>query len=224
MKNIILAGGGNKEQSLIVDKFFLSKIDNNKHLLYIPLAMNPEKHPFSGCLNWIKSIFSPLGFEDIDMWTDLHDKKYEDLLEYNAIYIGGGNTFRLLSIIKSSGFFSTLKKFIENGGLIYGGSAGAVILGQNISTSSDENKVDLKDIKGLDVLSKYAIKCHYNSDMYNFMDKLAKDSNMPIIAIPEDAGLFFDGNVFIVIYAGSPVTVFSSKIVQEYKTAQVITL
>jgi len=51
-----------------------------------------------------------------------------------TIYIGGGNTFKLLKELKESGFDKELLKFIKEGKPVYGGSAGALILGKNILT------------------------------------------------------------------------------------------
>ena len=50
------------------------------------------------------------------------------MANYSAIFIGGGNTFKLLKGIKDRGAFSKLKDFINNNGIIFGGSAGAIIL------------------------------------------------------------------------------------------------
>ncbi|MEK4670125.1 Type 1 glutamine amidotransferase-like domain-containing protein [Niallia sp. FSL R7-0271] len=117
----------------------------NKPLLYIPIAMDGAI-PFDECYKWINSVFKPLGIQEITMWTDLSNKTLEDLKQFSAIYIGGGNTFSLLNAIQISKLDKVLEEYIENEGVIYGGSAGAIILGANITCSHmDANKTNLQN-------------------------------------------------------------------------------
>jgi len=49
------------------------------------------------------------------------------LQKYDTVYIGGGDTFKLLKLIRESGFDEKLLRYYKSGGAIYGGSAGAII-------------------------------------------------------------------------------------------------
>ena len=82
---------------------------------------------------------------------------------YSAILIGGGNTYKLLNDLKASGSFEKIKAYIEQDGIVFGGSAGAIIFGYDIESCAamDKNKVRLKDRKGFDVLSGYSVFGHY---------------------------------------------------------------
>jgi dipeptidase E len=112
-----------------------------------------------------------------------------NLKEFHGIYIGGGNTWSLMKEIKSSIFYNSLINYIENGGLIYGGSAGAIIIGKRIDTQTDENAVDLKDFQGFDMLNGYSIACHFNKKQTKKFKKWSEDNNLPIICLPEDNGI-----------------------------------
>src|SRR3989338_1581391 len=135
MGTLFLAGGGSEKDSYALDKKFIEKIPKDKPLLYIPLAM--EKFSYEECFQWIRKVFSQFHFTNIVMLMD--SKKKINLQEFGAIYIGGGNTFKLLSILKNSYLFESLKSYFQKGGIIYGGSAGAIVLGKNILTSPDKN-------------------------------------------------------------------------------------
>ena len=71
---------------------------------------------------WFKKTYEYCNF-DIDMCTDL--SKIKSLDEYTGVFIGGGNTFKLLKEIRESKFDILLEKYLKNGGFVYGGSAGA---------------------------------------------------------------------------------------------------
>ncbi|MED3960953.1 Type 1 glutamine amidotransferase-like domain-containing protein [Niallia taxi] len=96
-------------------------------------------------------MFQPLGLQEIKMWTDLSNRTLENQKQFSAIYIGGGNTFSLLNAIRISRLDKALEEFIENEGVIYGGSAGAIILGSNIMACAhmDANNANLQNFEGL---------------------------------------------------------------------------
>jgi len=191
---LFLSGGGSGLDSMELDKKYIQSLDLSKPVLYIPIAINTEKHPYSGCLAWIKDNFKPLGFENFVMWTedDLRKKTENDFKEFGGIYIGGGNTFKLLKELKEFGTFNIIKKFANGNVPIYGGSAGAGILARTVipALSADLNDVGLADFSALNLLNDYDIWCHYKGTMDEEIYRYIKKYNLKkIIAIPENAGL-----------------------------------
>lgn len=196
---IILGGGGGKEQSIEVDKYFVRHQQAKcSKMMYIPIAMDERVYTFSQCFTWIKSVFEPLGLEKIDMITDLKSISYEIGGKYSSVYIGGGNTFNLLKEIRDSGFDIKLLDFIKSGGCVYGGSAGAIILGSDIDTAShkDPNDVMIDDFTGLNVVKSYAVWCHYQASHNELIKEYVKRSKYSVIAIPEASGIAYDCEVF----------------------------
>ena len=129
---------------------------------------------------------------------------------YSAIFIGGGNTYKLLNDLKASGSFEKIKAYIEQDGIVFGGSAGAIIFGYDIESCAamDQNKVRLKDTKGFDVLSGYSVFAHYTNGSSRlteqenrerterYTEKLLRYSQErgPVIAMPEEDTLFLNGD------------------------------
>lgn len=191
--------GGGKEDSIELDKKFVASLDLSKPLLYIPIAINTQKHPYSGCLEWLLDVFSPLGVKDIVMWIedDLREKQGKYFEQFGGIYIGGGNTFKLLKELKEFGTFEILRKLAKKDVPIYGGSAGAIIFAKTVipALSADENFVELADFTALNLVNNYEIWCHYNKSLdsliKSYMDKYYLKK---IIAIPENAGLYVTEN------------------------------
>ena len=99
------------------------------------------------------------------MITSGQELANKNLENYSALFIGGGNTFKLLAELKSSGAFEKIKEFINNNGIVFGGSAGAIIFGYDLEAClcDDINEIGLEDIKGFDVLNGYSILCHYTN-------------------------------------------------------------
>ena len=59
-------------------------------------------YTYEECLQWFTETYSKYGIRKIVMWTDLQGKKLCD--NYAAVFIGGGNTCKLLQVLKDSNF------------------------------------------------------------------------------------------------------------------------
>lgn len=121
---VFLSGGGGAEDSVPLDTAFASAVGSGP-LWYWPIALEPVRHP--SCLDWLAGVFGPLGVTEIDMWdggeSDGADSGLaQRLRDYRGVYIGGGNTYRLLDIVRRHGLLPSLRSFIDSGGVAYGGS------------------------------------------------------------------------------------------------------
>lgn len=198
---LFLSGGGSGQNSFDLDKKFIEAIDSKKPVLYIPIAINPTKHPYPECLKWLQSNFKPIGFENFVMWTesDLSNKSIKDFEQFAGIYIGGGNTFKLLKELREFGTIEILRVLAEKNIPIYGGSAGALVFAYTIATATlyDVNDVALTDLKGLNLIHNFNIWVHYNDSMDPLIQAYRSQHNFEkIIAIPENAGLLItDENI-----------------------------
>ena len=191
MRYVIAAGGGDAQDSGPLDAWLACHVPPGRGLLYLPIAMDARVRPYQECLNWLRSVFVPLGLHNIVMWTDVAGKADVDLDAYAALYIGGGNTFRLLQLLKGTGFVAPLRRFIDRGGIVYGGSAGAIILGRDIATAAhlDPNDAGLQDTQGLDLFSGYAVWCHYHAADDDRIGAFVERTGYPVLALSERAGV-----------------------------------
>lgn len=221
---IFLCGGGCGEQTIDANKKLNSIIDHSKPILYIPLAMKSER--YSSCYEWIKGELKDVDVPNIDMAVLGDDLFNKNLENYSALFIGGGNTFKLLKDLKDSGSFEKIKVFIENDGIVFGGSAGAIILGQCIDTCkyADKNEVDLKDLMGFDVVSYFSFLCHFtNQDKEktelnkNYLLELSKEEK--IIALPEEDTIYYENGKFEII-GNRPFYIFEEGNMISYNVSQ----
>ena len=160
---LYLSGGGDENDSVKLDQVFAHSY-KGKRLLYLPIALSGIASTYRECHAWFLSVFEPLGIEHVVMWDTLNHTLSNELKIFDAVYIGGGNTYTLLNELRKTGFDSALKDFVAAGGSIYGGSAGAIVLGYDVGTCSmmDSNDVGVDDTTGLGLVGHYAIWCHYS--------------------------------------------------------------
>ena len=111
--------------------------------------------------------------------------------------------------LKDSGFSNALIKYIQFGGQVYGGSAGAIILGKRIDTHDDENKIELKDVSGFSLLHNYSVACHFRDDQNDRFIKWVTNNNLPIICLPEETGLIIKNDIASCV-GTKPCTKYSS--------------
>ena len=195
-------GGGSGKKTEAACKRFNEVIDHTKPILYIPIALDPSWYP--GCMDFITKELAGVQVPNIHMETDANIIAKSDLDAYSAIFIGGGNTFRLLKALKESGAFDALAGYLKRDGIIFGGSAGAIILGASVEVAGfeDENEVGLSDFEGFDVLSGISLFCHYkgSEESKQYIWELSK--KMPVHVLTEDTTLFLNGDKLEIIGEG----------------------
>ena len=190
---IALGGGGGAADSRLLDEVFATWIGVQGKLLYLPCALRGIR-PFASCLEWITANFAPLNVHQITMWTNLCEHQASELDEFDGVYIGGGNTFVLLDELRRSGFDTHLAEFARRGKAIYGGSAGAAVLGRDIRTVTylDRNDVGLMETNGLNLAKGYAIWVHYQPQDDSLIDAYVHQYRQPVIALSECSGIVIE--------------------------------
>jgi dipeptidase E len=192
-EKIALAGGGSAKDSRLIDEIFASWIEPNRKILYLPLALRGIR-PYEECLKWIKATFLSLNIMNIEMWTNLSEHHGDELLGFAAIYIGGGNTYSLLAQFLETGFDRHLIEYASQGGVIYGGSAGAVLLGKDIRTVShiDHNNISLNETNGLNLAKDFAVWVHYQPQDDELIVEYQSKYNQSVLAISERTGIILN--------------------------------
>jgi dipeptidase E len=200
-RKIFLGGGGDAEQAKGIDDLYGETIGVGARVLYIPIAWT-KSDQYDACLHWFRNAYARFDFE-IEMLTDLNDVTIDYLHQFDSIYIGGGNTFALLKEIKATNFIKPLHEFINSGKAVYGGSAGALVLGKDIGTAfignlTDENIVQTTDFLGLNVANGYSIKAHYE-DEKEMVEKFSIVNDTAVLNIPETGGVYIEGDTLTLV-------------------------
>ena len=216
---LILNGGGDGKAVESARQLLNRVIDHRKKILYIPLAW-PDP-TCRGCLEFMTGELADVEKAGIEMIRSTEELMSRNFPDYAALYIGGGNTYKLLRDLKESGAFGKIRKYLtEEDGIVYGGSAGAIIFGKDLDScnTDDENEVGLIDHTGFNMIGGYSLLCHYTSRnrertelSRKYLLELSKTK--PVYAIPEEDTIYvedgkmeFIGNRSYYEFTGGTVT------------------
>lgn len=190
---VLLGGGGSEEDERPIFEIFASWVGASGSVLYLPIA---SEHAGKPHFDWLSSVLNPLGVHQVEMWTNLADHSLAEIDKYKAIFIGGGSTYNLLHQLRASGFDEAVRDFVRCGRVIYGGSAGAIALGRDISTCShlDENSVGITNTLGLDLLDGDSVWCHYQPADDTLICAYVEHTNSSTIALAETTGVWVRGH------------------------------
>ncbi len=111
-----------------------------------------------------------------------------------VVYISGGNTFLLNHRLHLSGLTPYLKKKIQAGLPIVGFSAGMIVCGANILTSSDMNSVATNHFEGLKA-SPFNFFAHYAEETRqdDWLSEYHSFHENPVIMLSDGAYVQVDG-------------------------------
>ena len=195
---LFLCGGGSKKQIMFALKKFKSVLKNDKPILYIPLAMKKEN--YASCKKWFSKEIKYIGINSFETVTSSKELLEKDLNSYCALFIGGGNTYKLLNELSENGNIEKIQNYLNNNGIIFGGSAGAIIFGKNINTCliDDGNDVNLKNCDGFNYLNDFSILCHLNKSNfkknYNYLKEYSKKNK--VLYLPEEDVIFINNKIY----------------------------
>ena len=190
---IALAGGGGSSDSLPLDEEFAYWLGPQGRLLYWPIALRDQRL-YKSCLDWIVATLAPLNITNITMWNNLSEHHASELDKFDGIYLGGGNTYYLLAQLRESQFDLHIQEFVRRGKPIYGGSAGAVVLGRDIQTINhlDRNFSGVTEAMGLNLIDGHSIWVHYRPEDDPLINNYIHDCQLPVLAISERSGLVLE--------------------------------
>ncbi len=145
MKRLFLASSINLTAKDIAKQ--IGKDPKSLRTAFISTAAEPED---PNDMEWLKNDRNGLieaGFDLFDYTITNKTSKQikEDLKDCKVIHVNGGNTFYLLLQARKSGFDKFIKKFVEEGGIYIGSSAGSIIASPNISIRLEEDVKEYED-------------------------------------------------------------------------------
>ena len=178
MKNIFLTSCGIINER-IKNEFYksINKDVSEIKVLYITTASDGEKDDDKSWMEEEFQIILDLGILNENI-TEYKIGNPIEVSNYDVMYMMGGNTFYLLDIIRKTGFEVDIKKFINEGKIYVGSSAGSEILGNSIDVALgfDENSVNMTDFTGLKIVNGLIIPhCNRKKDFINKLKKETKD-------------------------------------------------
>ncbi|HIH3050250.1 TPA: Type 1 glutamine amidotransferase-like domain-containing protein, partial [Streptococcus pneumoniae] len=195
-EQIFLMGGNPPMKKYsIVDKIVLStKI--KRIIIFTVFRENWEPY-MKKYTEVFQSQFPNLNIDYLLLDTEQID--LDSYLDADIIIIGGGNTEKYIATYVNQEFKSYIDHMLNKEAKIIGFSAGALLLGEKVYVSPNDNSDHQIKIKnGLGLFSQFLISVHYDS----WNDKANKDRaeelvNVPIIPLNDHSCLVLDklGNI-----------------------------
>jgi dipeptidase E len=189
MNNIILTSTGFSNPKILKEakRFFgsdISVLPDKKAAIITTASADKEKNEFA-LLAY--SHLSDMGFGEVAFF-DFERDYARELLDFDLVFVNGGNTYYLLDWIRKSNFDETIKEFLEKGGLYIGVSAGSIVAGPSIEilnfTGGDENAVGLMDFSGLGLIDR-SIMPHYTKEREAAIEKYEEASGVEVIRLAD---------------------------------------
>ncbi len=170
-----------------------------KKILFIPYA--GVTISYNDYLNAVAAPLSANGYH-VESIHRLEDSKilFED---FDAIAVGGGNTFQLANVLQQKNLLKPMKNAVENGMPYIGWSAGSNITCPTIMTTNDMPIVEPTSFDGLNLIP-FQINPHYTeatipnhggeSREMRLQEYIYVNQNMSVIGLPESSLLRLEGN------------------------------
>lgn len=202
MKLAFYSGGNNQ----INEKLDLGLIEligkRDPKIGYIPSSADPKRRYF----NETKTYYGKYGlslFFYFDLEIEFDRNKLSELGSCDAIYLSGGNTFHFLYLIKKRKLVTFLKKYIQNGNVLIGVSAGSMIMTPSINITAafhsqkgdleKLNAVRLRDFRALNLVNFEFIPHFNEKEKGVFAQKYSKSRKHPIYACNDGSGIIVNG-------------------------------
>jgi dipeptidase E len=165
-----------------------------------------------GDLPWLKrgrNALEEAGFEveDYTFTGKMSEEIKGDLLDFDVIFISGGNNFYLLERIQESGCAPVLRELVEGGKIYIGESAGSIIASRNIYATYLEGDVKaapgLRGFEGLGLVD-FLVFPHWGSEYFRdrylgFRMEHAYTSNDKIILLTDHQYVMVRGEMMRII-------------------------
>jgi len=151
ISNSTLHGGGYLDHAEAELRAVLGK---TSRVLFVPFAL----HDRAAYAAQARARFEAMGYP-LDSLHEASDAKTA-VDEAEAIFVGGGNTFRLLKTLYEFELVDAIRKRVEAGMLYIGSSAGAVVAAPTIKTTNDMPIVQPPSFNSL-ALINFQINAHY---------------------------------------------------------------
>jgi dipeptidase E len=151
ISNSTLYGSGFLDHAEGEIRDFFGKIGR---VLFVPFALF-DRDAYAAKT---RTRFNAMGYE-LDSIHEAPDKK-QAVKDAAAIFIGGGNTFRLLKGLYDSEILSLIREQVEAGMPYVGSSAGSNVAAPTIKTTNDMPIVEPRSFQALNLVS-FQINPHY---------------------------------------------------------------
>lgn len=168
-------------------------LGDERHLLFVPYAVVDYDNYTAS----IQQALAPLGIAVEGVHTASDPR--QSLAEARVVYVGGGNSFRLLKTLQSYRMLDIIRQRVQNGEMRYmGASAGSNMACPSLRTTNDMPIVQPVSFNALDLLP-FQINPHYLDPDPNSthmgetremrIEEFLEENDVPVLGLREGSWL-----------------------------------
>jgi len=190
----------------------------------IPTAAAPDNNHQRAGNNGIRW-FQSLGAKDvislplIDKVSANEASIVSSLRRAKLIYMLGGFTGYLGETLKGSAAWNAVLEAYQNGAVVAGSSAGAMVMCKFYYDPSQGQVVE-----GLNLVLNSIVLPHHNTFGKSWASRLLEISQVTLIGIDEFTGMLNEAGQFWTVYGGRSVTLYRNHRIETYQTGQSFSL
>jgi dipeptidase E len=188
-------GGGYLDHAEPLIREFLKEVSR---VLFVPYALKDR----TGYAAVARQKFEAMGFA-LDSIHEAADPK-QTIASAEAMFVGGGNTFRLLNTLYELDLLPLIRQRVHSGMRYMGASAGSNIAGPTIKTTNDMPIVQPPSFAALGLIP-FQINPHYvdadpasthmGETREQRLREYLEENDTPVLAIREPAIIHVEGDV-----------------------------
>jgi dipeptidase E len=197
ISNSTLYGSGYLDHAEDEIRDFLGKVGR---VLFIPFALY-DRDAYGALA---RERFKAMGY-DLESAHEVKDAR-QAVEEAEAIFIGGGNTFRLLKALYDFDLLLSIRRKVEEGRLYIGSSAGSNVACPTIKTTNDMPIVEPPSFEALGLVA-FQINPHYldpdprsthkGETREERIHQFLEENHVPVVGLREGAILRVENNAII---------------------------
>jgi dipeptidase E len=197
VRHLVLGGGGNPDQEREVWQVAFAGLRN---VVYWPFAWSGDE--LKGAPERMHGALARLGIQaEVDTWLTLVGHTAAELESADLLFVGGGETSKLLGHIREHGFGDHVATFVEHGGRYYGTSAGALVATESIviAALADNDPPAAAFPTAMGLFCGVTILPHADTFAPSDIQSWARELSQRILAIPEAGGVDIQGDAWTVL-------------------------
>lgn len=199
MKLVLYSGGVEKENAPL-DRAFIELLHKkNPVVTFIPSSSYLSEQEFRAFVRHY-SKYKITRFIHFPVDVPFDRIIFQEVMRSDAIHLAGGNTFYFLNSLRKAKLITELRRFVQQGGVLTGLSAGAILMTENIEMAAypefdrDENTVNLKNLSALNLLNFSFFPHFKNSARYDAAFKsYSRNKKKVVYACPDGSGIVING-------------------------------
>lgn len=162
---------------------------------YIASTPDPARIYFEDRQAFYKALGANLTIY-VDSEMPVMGQAWIELFKCDAIHLSGGNTFGFLNWLKQKDLLSKLAQYVDNGGVLIGVSAGAILMTPNAKAATlcgDVLEIDLPDDTAMNLVD-FHFWPHFDPGHVS-LHQIQLAASLPnLYSCPDSAGIVVDGN------------------------------